>query len=636
MKKIISFVLAFVICMLSCSAAFAEKADISFIDSGTEEIYVVIPEKATELEKHSASLLSERLNKIYGIEARIVPDTAKTSGNIISLGKTVYAKTDFGEKKNGSYAIKAFSGGITIEGSGNRGLIDGVFRFLSEFCDYEVYTKDVIGFTDTKKLSVSAGTFIESSPYFEYRKVDTASSYDAEYARANSLNSNVYFSNDNGGIIEYLTLFGHSLTNQFCKRDEYFGEHPEYFALRDGKRISDQLCLTNPEVLEIVKKEILDILKERHDPTADLQIVSLTQDDNQNYCTCEKCAALDEKNGSHAGTMLTFVNAVADAVKEAGYDNVAVDTFAYQYTRACPTQIVPRDNVIIRLCSIECCFGHPIDDPDCKENIEFLKDLSNWSKACSRVYIWDYVNNYSETFLPFANFQVLQRNMQIFYENGAKGVYEEGNYYMHICNGEFYELRSFLLSKLMQNPYREDYEELMIDYLLNVYGPGGTYLKDFIDLITKRSVTKQKHLHIRQQPGECLPGITPSEIRAADKMWENAKNAALTEQQLKEVERSELCWQYWKCCRMKMEYSPFRGIYHYMNEHKKLYEKIVDFGNIAVGEGGIKYLRPNTFSIYFLSPTKWESKYDGKFWHKLDPIADKIYDFLDGIFGEKN
>ena len=82
--------------------------------------------------------------------------------------------------------------------------------------------------------------------------------------------------------------------------------------------------------------------------------MSLTQHDNQKYCECENCKALDEANGSHAGTMITFVNTVAERVKAAGdYDNVVFDTFAYQYTRKAPTAVVPREDVIVRLCSIE-------------------------------------------------------------------------------------------------------------------------------------------------------------------------------------------------------------------------------------------------------------------------------------------
>lgn len=636
MKKIISMFLAVVIAMTCLTVSFAaDENTITLISDETEELYIIVPGKATDNEKYASDILKNKLEKIYNIEVKKATDIEKVAGKVICVGNTVYNKTDLTDKTSGSYTIKSVSNGISIYGNGNRGLIDGVYRFLSDYCGYEVYTKDVIRYTDEKSLVVPEDVNIEYSPYFEYRKVDTTSSYNEEYCLANSINSNLKVQNYQGGIIEYISEFCHTFSTEFCSRDTYFESHPEYFALHDGERTGNQLCLTNPETLKIVTQEVLQLLEQKWDKNADLQLISLTQDDNQDYCECENCKALDDANGSHAGTMISFVNAVADEVSKAGYNNVCIDTFAYRYTRTCPTNVVPRDNVCVRLCSIECCFGHTLDDPDCEENVEFMSDLRKWSSICDRLYIWDYVNNYSESFLPFADFQVLQRNVQIFYENGAKGVYEEGNYYMDRCNGEFYELRSYLLSKLMQNPYRDDYYELMDNYLINVYGPGGTYLREFIDLITKRSVTKYKHLSITQQPLYCLPGITYCEIIKADKMWENAKAMAQTAQQLDAVETSEICWQYWKSCRGVREYSPLRGLYKSMTNRKALYDKIISLGNSSVGEYKIKYIEESAFAIYFMPPTRWETKYSDKFWHSFDPYAEKFYTFLDGIFGTK-
>jgi hypothetical protein len=61
-------------------------------------------------------------------------------------------------------------------------------------------------------------------------------------------------------------------------------------------------------------------------------------------------------------------NAVADAIKDE-YPNVAIDTFAYQYTRKPPAHVVPRPNVIVRLCSIELLLcSSASNDPFCVED----------------------------------------------------------------------------------------------------------------------------------------------------------------------------------------------------------------------------------------------------------------------------
>lgn len=623
MKKAVSLfliiILAFSVCIFTASA------------EGTAVSAIVISSEASESEKLAASVLQERLKEFTGTDFPIKADTESQNGKEIVLGSTNRHEFNMSGKTNGYYEIKSDNGSLYICGTGSSGTLDGVYRFLSDYCGYEVYEEGITSAPQMDTLTIPDGIDISYTPFFEYRKLDTMSTNYTEYSRAHSLNGSIVRRWENGVYVPYLGSFCHTLSTFYCSRNKYFESHPEYFALRDGKRVPDQLCLTNEDVIKIVTGEVLDLLSREHDPNTDLQIVSLTQDDNLNYCTCEKCAALDTANGSQAGTMIMFANTVAAAVKEAGYDNVAIDTFAYQYTRHVPSQVKPADNVIVRLCSIECCFGHTIDDPKCSDNAAFLEDLKGWSKICNRLYIWDYVNNYSETFCPFANFQVLQRNMQIFYENGAKGIYEEGNYYMDICNGEFYELRSYLLAKLMENPYRTDYYDLMNSYLTGVYGPGGKYLREYIDIISAHSVTNRKHLKIRQQPREALPGLTNKEITKIDTLWASAKAEAQTEQQLSKIERSEISWQYWKCSNFKKEYSLCRGLYSYMKAHKELCEKIQAFGNTAVGEGAIKYLSTHSCRVLLFPCDFWETKHDGLPYDWFDVLAENIYKTLEKI-----
>ena len=63
------------------------------------------------------------------------------------------------------------------------------------------------------------------------------------------------------------SLIGHSFGTQI-PTSKYGKDHPEYFALRDGKRLSSgndwyesQPCLTHPDVLDIVTRAVLDELK---------------------------------------------------------------------------------------------------------------------------------------------------------------------------------------------------------------------------------------------------------------------------------------------------------------------------------------------------------------------------------------
>ena len=103
------------------------------------------------------------------------------------------------------------------------------------------------------------------------------------------------------------------------------------------------------------------------------------------------------------GSMLRFINRVAAELKDEMPDTYFW-TFAYQGTRNAPVKTTPADNVIIWLCSIECCFTHSLSDPTCTENLSFRNDVIAWSQICDRIYVWDYTANYSYYIPTFPNF----------------------------------------------------------------------------------------------------------------------------------------------------------------------------------------------------------------------------------------
>lgn len=537
MKKIISVFM----CVIMAASILTICADASS-DINVDESYSVV--YSDETLSAAAEKLSGYIEKVIG-KAPAVASAA--DGNCIIL------KNDADAVENG-YNIKADGENILITGSTLQQTVRGAYAFLEKYCQISCYTSKLIVYKQDK-ITVPADTDYSYTPFFEYTDTDWMSPGDIEYSLFNGLNSDEYrhIPAELGGTIDYISSFAHSLTNQFCSKDKYFAEHPEYFAFNGFERTDKQLCLSNPEVLEIVTQEVLDLLKERHDPDADIQIISLTQNDNISYCRCNKCRETDRKYGTHAGTYVLFANAVARAVAEKGYDNVAIDTFAYRYTRTAPKGLEIEPNVIIRLCSIECCFSHALDDSSCKTNADFMSDLAEWSEICNRLYIWDYCTNYTAFVGIFPDFGVLQRNMQIFYEHNVKGVYEEGNYTMNKCDTEFGELRSYLISKLMQNPYL-DYTAVRDEFINAYYGNGGKYVSEFLDIITENA--GKKHLGI-YMPMTSTLAMNASQIKTCDELWQKAEEES--EGTAKEnVLHSEMSWRYWKMKNMKSEFSnPF-------------------------------------------------------------------------------
>ncbi|HQH64483.1 MAG TPA: DUF4838 domain-containing protein, partial [Clostridiales bacterium] len=346
------------------------------------------------------------------------------------------------------YVIKSHDGNLYIVG-GSRGVVYGAYGFLEKYLGCHWYASDCIVIPHRDKIEVPVAIDFEKIPAVGYRETDWMSPADPVYCVANAINGNRrYIPEEMGGSEGYTEGFCHTFAQRLPK-EKYWDTDREIYAISnfDGKRTAEQLCLTNPRTVELMCREIDRIMADH----PDANLISLTQNDGGVYCVCPACKALDEAEGSHAGTMISFVNAVADYTKDK-YPNLMLDTFAYYYTRTPPKTVRPRDNVVVRLCSYECCFAHPIADPSCPRNAQFAADLKQWASISKNVSIWDYTTNYSHLNGPFPNFGVLQDNIRFFIENHAVGIYEEGNYYAAESNSEFADLRSYLLARLMCDP----------------------------------------------------------------------------------------------------------------------------------------------------------------------------------------
>lgn len=591
MKKIIS--LAMAVCLLFAALPFAFAEEAITMDAAWS---ILVPSSPTSYETFAANKLKTVLSEVFGADVVIVSDAAE---KYIAVGAASQADVS-GIAVNG-YRIQAIGGNVHINGTGVRGLQEGAYRFLEEFCGRKVYTESITVLPTADSITVPADTDIVYEPFFEYADTDWRSPCDVEYSMANGLTGGTYrrLPAEMGGTVNYLGGFCHTMGG-LCETAKYKDSHPEYLALHDGERTIDQPCLTNPEVLEIAKTNVLNLLAGGHDPAASVQIVSVTQNDNYNYCECETCKAFEAAHGGvQSATMINFVNQIADAVKEAGYDNVAIDTFAYQYTRQAPTGIVPRDNVIVRLCTIECCFLHALDDPACERNVELMKDLHDWSQICDRIYVWDYTTNYSNTCIVFPDFDVIQRNIQIFYENHVKGVYEEGNYYIRNCDAEFGELRAYMISKSLQDPYC-DMEKEVDGFLAAYYGPGWQQIKSILRMHMENAGA---HITIGEGPNQSFT-FTDRQVAAIDSMWNAAKKAAVTDEQKEHIERSELSWRFWKSSAKKGEFSilnPMR-----FEENKQLFEDLQKFGVRQISEGGYEdYL--DCICIPYVPANEWNT-----------------------------
>lgn len=497
--------------------------------------------------RYAAEELARFLGEIAGCAFRIVNDKQEPQKQDILVGLSKrtahYAHRIAALPREGYFYCN--DGENLVFGGNGRGLLYGVYAFLEDELGIRFFNPDVTHVPRRSRIEIGALDRTDA-PVMEYREPSIWEVRSNEYAVRRRVNGNFSRSRVEkfgGGVGYALGYFVHTFT-RLLPPDIYFDEHPEYYAEINGQRIREktQLCLSNPEVLELVKKRVLEELRKQPDS----MLFSVSQDDNYNGCTCPKCRAVDEEEGSMAGSMIRFVNQVAEAVEEE-FPDVVIDTLAYQYTRKPPKLTRPRHNVSVRLCSIECCFIHPLrecrcDDPDAP-NIDlsapFAEDLIGWGKICNRLYVWDYVTNFSHYWMPHPNFHVLADNVRFFAENGVKGVFEQG------CaapgGGEFTGLRSYILSKALWNPDLD--ENLLIDeYLTGVYGTAAPYLRKYLETVYDAANAAGKHLYCFNHPDK--PWHTMDLVEKCEKLFDEAEKVADNEEILLRIQKQRLAVRY--------------------------------------------------------------------------------------------
>ena len=343
--------------------------------------------------------------------------------------------------------MKVKGGRLLLAGGRPRGTVYAVNRFLQEQCGVRWWTPWATNIPDAPEparagfeCALPAAIRVSGAVLVRRGSSRTGRRATAPTARTTAFPAAL------GGCIQYKG-FAHTFY-PLVPPEKHFATHPEWYSLINGKRTHEhaQLCLSNPELRDFVVERVKEWLRE----APDAQIISVTQNDWHGACQCDNCKAIDDAEGSPSGSMLAFVNYIAEKI-EPEFPQVAVDTFAYQYTRKPPKTIQPRPNVIVRLCSIECNFREPLDHPS---NAAFLADLAGWSKICKRLYVWDYTTDFSHYVLPHPNWFVLGANVRLFQTYDVKGVFEQGAYQGY--GAEMAELRSWVLAQLLWNPQQDD------------------------------------------------------------------------------------------------------------------------------------------------------------------------------------
>jgi hypothetical protein len=518
------------------------NAQFRVANHGTALCQIFVDANADAADKRAASELGQYLSQISGAEIPVVSggdpwlDTLTAShSKLILVGRSTLAaglfpNVDWAALKPEEAIVRYAKGppnALLIAGGGPRGVLYSAFRLLNRI-GVEWWTPWATDVPKDPNLSVPTGEVTEA-PTLEYRDPSFHSEFDPEWAAHNFCNGGASTPELGGGV----TYEGFVHTYYpLVDPKVYFPLHPEWFSLIDGKRTASnaQLCTTNPALRAFILDRVKALLKAN--PSAN--IVSVSQNDCFNYCQCDRCQALAKAEGSQAAPVIALANYVADGIKDE-FPNVAVDTLAYQWSRHAPKNLKPRPNVIVRLCSIECDFGSPLD---ASKNKDFEQDVLDWSRLTQRLYVWDYATNFANYIEPMPDEAVLGPNLKFLSNHGVKGVFEEGDYTSN--GGSMSPLKTWMLAHLMWNPNQDD-RALEEKFLKGYYGKAAKPIGESIDLFTAAAAKTACTLY----QDTYAPYLAPRNVFAAEQLWQLAEKEVRNDpMRLWRVKESHLALQF--------------------------------------------------------------------------------------------
>ena len=469
-------------------------------------VVIRISPEASDVEKTAAEELRHYILELTGQTATIISHEPKSSQSEvfhIRLNPEMPAE---------KWSFRSVADGVMLEG-GRRGVLYAVYHYLEDICGVQWYTHDAQFVPPLAELPIRPLRLegepempVRDIPFTRYRDEEEDGKLAARL-RINAIGSRRI--PDKWGGSERFGSPRHCHTFRlYIPYSRYGKTHPEWFAMRDGKRFDRggdstqiaQLCLSNSELRqEVVKRLIEFIEKDRADAgrrgVAPPVVYDISQDDNQRYCQCDECNKIVMREGGRqSGIMIDFINEIADAISE-DYPDILISTFAYQYTEEPPSHIQPRPNVLIVLCDTKGNLAAPISD---RSNAKFRRLLEEWSVRATQLRVWDYAGTWqAQPNLPVASEYFIADDIKTLRQYNVSQYYPQLS--IHNMPTDVGVYKRFLFARLMENP-NLDFDMLSRDFADGYFGPAGGKFLEYRNLLLE-SMQRSKPFIAMYPPG---------------------------------------------------------------------------------------------------------------------------------------
>ena len=609
MKKSFSLFLALLFLFVSVPAARAAETSGMLAENGRTAYRIVLSGTASAAERTAAQTLADYLGQITGASFPVVTDDAAPAEKEIAVGATnrdIPALGDRAAMDDDAVRILTAGERLYLTGGAARGALYAVYTFLEDWLGCRWFTHELTVVPRQSGLALPDIDYFYE-PCFRLRQTfwSFSTGY-ADFCAAHKLHGVMAYLPDElgGGRYELAVSSVHTM-QQFVPQS-LFAEHPEYFGSdASGTRSPNrQPCLSNAEVFRLAVAWAKAYFAQNN------AILSVSQNDGMDFCRCEACSAF---NAAHGGTdsaaLLDFVNRVASEVKK-DYPAARVETLAYQNSQKPPAGLQVGEDVVIRLCAMNTCTLHALDDASCTPNKTFAADLAGWAALTDNIYIWDYSTNFQYYYAIYPNLTALQGRFRYYRDNNVTAIFDNGCGDL-IAPGEFHELRVYLLLKLMWDP-DTDVERHMREFCAAYYGAAAEDVLEFLRYY-EANCGGWNAKAVRVCHNSCQDGgvglvnntaLSAANVKQLDKLMQSAQARSLSAEEARRLEGLSLSWRFTKNALFKGEFNWYSGLTDPEAATRQLAADMRVYGVTALSEAGALWLL-DTDPDGRMMPTFW-------------------------------
>ncbi|MBQ9734846.1 MAG: DUF4838 domain-containing protein [Clostridia bacterium] len=459
------------------------------IQGGNSPYVIVLPaQKGNYLNKAYAEF-NYFLNEAAGFKMDVISDAGVTysdDATYISMGDTTILResgitVDYETLGRQGYQIDTKGKSIFISGK-ERGCLWGMYDLLGELFGYEMLHNQYYTL-DKNVTDLALPDFeIKEVPDFDYRVTSYGGIYLNETAATRMRmirDSNIYVKNTHS----------HS-SFRMVPPETYKSAHPEWYS-NSGR----QLCYTAggdeksyQELVKVASDFIIGKLKE----DLEHELVSMAQQDYNEWCTCDTCKASKDYYGTNAATAIHWTNDVADTVQawidenQPGRD-ITFNMIVYHQTEKAPVKkdengnyvaiddsVKLHDNVAANIAPIAADFVSSIND---SANAAMKETFESWQALTDQYGSWLYDIVYCDKYrlVPYDTWGNSPDMLRFLKNMGTYLVFPEAAISQQ-QQSNFDALKQYLWSKLMWD-VNLDVTTLINHYIDTLYRDAAPMMK---------------------------------------------------------------------------------------------------------------------------------------------------------------